>query len=109
MDNDLALPQDPTARAIAERIVSLTAERQGMTPETGGCRAFYTAEEWRDRGERYGRNAALIVVHDGGDLAGYFNMDYGCWGDIAAMTAALEGMGYYAEPCTSWYTAIYRA
>ena len=109
MDHTLALPDQPAARAIAERIISHATERLGETPYTGGCRAFYTAQEWAARGERYGTRAELVVVHDGGDLALFFNPDRGGWESTEAMNTALMQMGYYAEPCTGWYTAIYRA
>jgi len=71
-------------------------------------RNFYTPAEWRARGERYGLKSELIVVHDGGDLAPFFNPDYMCWSLHTAMNETLEKAGYYAEPCTSWYTAIYK-
>ena len=78
---------------------------------------FYTPEQWRERGEEYGRTAVAIVVHDGGDyFAPHFNPDYQDWRAIDAMIAALGALrtpeaphGYWAEQCTSWYTAIYRA
>lgn len=71
-------------------------------------RNFYSPAEWRARGERYGLQSELIVVHDGGDLASFFNPDYMCWNLQTTMNEALEKAGYYAEPCTSWYTAIYK-
>lgn len=89
----------------------------------GGCRAFYTPQEWEDRGEQYGQEAELIVVYDGGDLGYYFNMDRSY--DMTCMAAeagfkpepyatyekmrkALEAIGFYAEECTGWYSAIYK-
>ena len=75
--------------------------------DTAG-RSFYTPAEWKARGERYGLQSELIVVHDGGDLASFFNPDYGSWKLQSAMNEALEKAGYYAEPCTTWYTAIYK-
>ena len=33
-----------------------------------GIRIFYSNAEWRERGERYGRNADLIVVHPETDI-----------------------------------------
>lgn len=79
----------------------------GPEAETGGCRAFYTGEEWRERGERYGQGALMIVVHDGGDHAPYFNWDYGAYPAMEKMNKTLEKVGVWAEQCTGWYTAIY--
>jgi hypothetical protein len=76
-------------------------------PYDGGCRTFYSAEEWRERGESYGCHSALIVVHDGGDYAYAFNYAYGESKLMERMRDALNAAGYYAEACTGWYTAIY--
>ena len=77
---------------------------------------FVTPELWRVRGEQYGRNAVVIVVHDGGHLAPHFNYAYEDRRAMEAMRKALAACvtpeaprGYWAEQCTSWYTAIYRA
>lgn len=79
----------------------------GEQASGGGCRAFYTPEEWRQRGEKYGLGAELIVVHDGGDAAPYFNLDYMMYELHDKMQNELEKVGLYAEACTSWYTAVY--
>lgn len=90
------------AHAIVRHVRDLDPESSG-----GGCRAFYTPEEWRDRGERYGLNAELIVVHDGGDMYNFFSYDSECYSLIEGMTQSLNKVGAYAESCTCWYTAIY--
>lgn len=77
-------------------------------PYTGGCRTYYSPEEWRGRGERYGTSSVLIVCHDGGDFAAMFNPDYECYDLMEEGRRALDAIGYWAEQCTSWYTAIYR-
>lgn len=94
------------AAPIAEVVYGVMA-RNGR-PYSGGCRCFYTPEEWRERGEKYGLNAALIVCHDGGTQADYFNPDKERYDLIEAMDATLADAGCWAEPCTCWYTAIYR-
>ena len=76
--------------------------------DTGGCRTFYTPQEWRDRGEQYGLRSELIVCHDGGDIQVAFNYDCMCYDVIEEVRVALDKIGYWAEPCTSWYTAIYK-
>jgi len=98
---------DRAARAIV-RVAAVLAARSCREPTTGGHRAFFTPEEWLASGEEYGRNAVLIVVHDGGDLAPCFNFAYE---DEAAMRLALvilQRVGCWAEQCTGWYTAIYQ-
>lgn len=57
--------------------------------------------------ETYGKESVVIVVHDGGDLAPYFNWDYCHYEAIERMRVALEKIGYYPEQCTSWFSAIY--
>jgi hypothetical protein len=99
---------DPRARKIAKVIVAAAKKSLRTAVNTGGCRAFYTPQEWRDRGEEYGDQSLLIVVHDGGDLARFFNYDYGDYAAVGAMEAALREAGYYAESCMAWYTAIYK-
>lgn len=105
--DDFELPEGKDEALIASVIVKTIEEWTKDKAYGGGCRAFYTAEEWRARGEKYGRDAALIVCHDGGDAAPFFNLDYGSYKAFDAMEKALEKVGYYAEGCTCWYTAIY--
>lgn len=95
---------------VAADVVLRTAREicDGGEVFTGGCRAFYSPQEWRDRGEEYGLKAVLIVVHDGGGLARFFNYDYQDYGSIDKMDKALRECGVYAEACTCWYTAIYK-
>jgi len=49
--NDLARK---TAQTILETI--------GPEIDTGGCRLFYSPQEWKERGEEYGLKSLLIVV-----------------------------------------------
>lgn len=104
---DLDIPKGlaPKAKIAALAILQFLQELK-MT-ETGGCRAFYSPKEWEARGEEYGQKAALIVVHDGGDLARFFNYDYRAYDMIDEMSKRLDQAGAWAEQCTSWYTAIY--
>lgn len=107
MDTTLDIPEDLTGkgRKAAEAILAFLRERGDAF--TGGCRVFYSPEEWADRGESYGRDSLLIVVHDGGNHAPYFNLDYCAYEAWEDMLAYLREHGVYAEQCTSWYTAIY--
>lgn len=74
----------------------------------GGCKAFYTPEEWKERGEDYVTDAVLIVCHDGGDLAPLFNWDYCAYELREKMDEVLKKLGFFPEQCTSWYSAIYK-
>jgi len=75
------------------------------SPSTGGCKAFYSPRVWEDRGEDYGADSVLIVAHDGGDMASFFNMDQGQYALVEGVQTALSET--YAESCTCWYAAIY--
>jgi hypothetical protein len=74
---------------------------------TGGCRAFYSPQEWQARKETYGLKSVLIVSHDGGELAAVFNMDYEMYDLCDEMNQTLAASGLMHEPCTTWYTAVY--
>jgi hypothetical protein len=93
----------------AEQIVALARNHFGADSSGGGCRAFYTPAEWRERSEEYGLESELIVVHDGGDLAPFFNYDYLVYTLIEKMDGRLRAIDCYAQNCTCWYTAIYRS
>jgi hypothetical protein len=102
---DLAIPfHKSTAPA---KVILAHLKKKKMT-YTGGCQAFYTPEEWKERGEQDGLTSELIVVHDGGDLAPFFNGDYEQFNLKSSMHKALEKAGYYSQQMTCWYTAIYK-
>lgn len=92
----------------ALRIASVVKLVMGEGVSGGGCKAFYSPQEWIEKGEEYGARSTLILVHDGGDLAPYCNYDYECYGLIEKMNKALGEFGYYIENCTSWYSAVYK-
>jgi hypothetical protein len=105
MSNEFQIPDGLSAkgRKAAETLVKLA----GKGADGGGCRAFYTPEEWADRGEQYGLKSLLIICHDGGDLAPFLNWDYCAYAKTEKAITALSEHGVYAEQCTGWYTAIY--
>ena len=88
------------------RLIKDWCQRKDLT-KTGGCKAFYTPDDWRDRGNVYGRDSVLIIAHDGGDLAHVCNMDYEQYQLMEDFAQFLNIHGYYIESCTSWYSAIY--
>lgn len=75
----------------------------------GGCSAFHRPDKWAERGEDYGTDSLLVLVHDGGDLAPYCNLDYCSYGSAEKLQRRLVKAGLYVQQCTSWYSAIYRA
>lgn len=97
------------AAQAANIVLSVCRQYHGLSASGGGCRAFYTPEEWLEREEKYGTSSVLIVCHDGGDMAAFFNPDYEAYGWMDVMQKALQKEGFMAEQCTSWYTAVYRA
>lgn len=98
----------------AHGIVVAFLKARGMT-YTGGCKVFYSPKEWRERGEKYGRESVLIVAHDGGDHARAFSFD-AChvhgraeeYEPCEAMQDALGEAGCFAEQCTCWHSAVYK-
>jgi hypothetical protein len=91
-----------------KKIAAVMVKVAGKGASGGGCPAFYTPEQWKERGETYGTESKLIVCHDGGDLAKFCNFDYCQYAAMDRMSAALGKIGYYVENCTSWYSAVYR-
>ena len=94
-------------KKIATVILAICRETYGGDASGGGCSAFFTPEEWIERDELYGRDSALVVVHDGGDLRAFFNLDVMEYTLYDKMTKALDKIGYRFDQCTGWYSAIY--
>jgi hypothetical protein len=90
------------------KVILQVAKKCGMS-YTGGCTPFYSPTEWKERGEKYGRESLLIACHDGGDLEGFFSPYENIEEFSEMLRAALEAEGMYFENCTGWYTAIYEA
>tara|TARA_Y100000296_G_scaffold84354_1_gene117467 strand:- start:54 stop:410 length:357 start_codon:yes stop_codon:yes gene_type:complete len=104
---DLALPANASPAAARARDAIVDRLVRDGNADTGGCHTFYTPEEWAARGEEYGLDSVLIVVHDGGGAAPYFNLDYEAYNKFDRMGTALGRAGFWPEACTCWYTAIY--
>lgn len=92
---------------LADAIARWLAQRLGRYPDGGGCRAFWSPKQWRDRGEDYGQKSELVLVHDGGDLAPHCNALYEDARAYRDFAAFLRTLGYYVEQCTGWYSAVY--
>jgi hypothetical protein len=106
-DEKLAVPTNISERGQEAHSVIMKFLTDNDMTDTGGCRAFYSPAEWKARGEQYGLESLIVVVHDGGCLAPICNMDYGHYGLHDAMQAKLHAAGFFLEGCTSWYSAVY--
>lgn len=104
---DFALPADlkGPGRLVAEAMTAFW--RAEGTLDAGGCRVFYSPQEWMKRGEEYGRDSLLVVVHDGGMHAGSLSYDREQYARVEALNAALQPLGVFVEQCTGWYSAVY--
>lgn len=101
------------AEAIYQFLVAETKrERMDDEPDSlpyAGCRAFWSPEEWLEKGEEYGRNAVLVLCHDGSDLGRYCSYDKCDYAAIERLSAHLAPLGCYVEQCTSWYSAVHKS
>lgn len=102
---DYQIPFGASAEVLkAIKTIVKTAGPKAVT----GQQTFYSPEEWAARGEKFGTGSLLVIVHDGGDLAKFFNYDYTDYKSIEKMDKSLAAVGLRAEQCTCWYSAIYR-
>jgi hypothetical protein len=86
-----------------KKLVENFAKENGLDLASGG--GFKESKNWD--GE-FGQESLGIVIHDGGDMAPYINLDYECYSLEEKFTRFLSKHGLYHEPCTCWYTAIYK-
>lgn len=105
---------------IAKEILAVVVDHHGQEAVEIECRQnqwFYLPSKWAARGERYGQNSELVVVHECNALAIFFSYDYAyevghslgvkAYDYIELMRAHLETIKLYAEQCTRWYSGIY--
>ena len=107
---DLAIPKglSRAGRKACKVILAVLAENCLSEPSGGGCPLFRSPGEHRERGEQYGRESELIVLYDGGDAYPYFSYMSEAPGLAEKMRKALSDAGLWSEPCTGWYSAIYK-
>lgn len=95
----------PAGRTAAEAITRFLVDNAITSHYSGG--RFYTPQEWADRGEQWGREALLIITHDGGDHAPAFNYDYEQDDLREGLRAALAAEGLYLEQFAQWCSGVY--
>lgn len=107
INDDLRKPEHlPPLGEVAYRTIADFLKSHNRL-HTGGCRAFYSPQEWLARREAHpGPHAVLIVVHDGGDLAPIFNWAYEDYALLNEMRSTLERQGFYCEAVTCWYSIV---
>jgi uncharacterized protein (TIGR02996 family) len=107
MDRHLAIPPELSTRgkkAVRLILEFLLAER---LTGTCGCRAFYSPQQWKERGEEFGHDALLILVYDSGDIGMCMDPAMGQHDLVDRFRENLELHGFVIEPCTHWYSSIY--
>jgi hypothetical protein len=104
--NDLDIPTGLSAKGRkGAKIIKKFLTDIGETSQ-GGCRLFYTPQEWKNRGELYGTSGELVVVYDGGYLYSVMNGEFG-WSSQTKLNDLLQAEGLYLEQSTNWYSALY--
>lgn len=109
MNKDLDMPEGLCPKGIEAYNAILTVLKENEATYTGGCKAFYSPEEWEERGEEYGQGSILIVVYEGSAIQPFFSMDYDYpkYTRTGKISQALEKLGMHYNECTNWYAAIY--
>jgi hypothetical protein len=106
-NTDLQQPDNLSDKGKQAHKAIVAFLRKHKLTYTGGCKAFYSPKEWREREEDYGCDSVLVVVHDGGDHGDAFSYDRENYKIIEKMNEVLKPLGLYSEQCTIWYSAIY--
>ena len=109
LEEELSIPEDilqNVKNALLE-IRDFAGSMWDRPPSTGGCKAFYSPQEWRDKGWEVGEKVLCVVCHDGGDLAPLFNLDYQDYKAFEKMDQIFRRRGIYAEAISSTHTHIH--
>ena len=96
-------------------IIKRHLRAEGLTPAEVAEVKFYTPKAWRDRGETYGRDSKLVVLHEGGNsrvlsMTGAYNYGNGgseCYDAYERLVEKLRENGYWIEEMYSWASAVY--
>lgn len=96
----------PDAMRVA-KIIRTFMRRNCPFPRWDGSTYFYSPAEWRERGELYGLESILIVMHDGGELPRFCDWARQDYPAMERFSKRLTAAKLYVEQCTCWYSAIY--
>jgi hypothetical protein len=106
---DWDIPKDLTraGRKAAEALRDFCIQHD--LTHTGGCRVFYSPEEWRARGEAHATSSLLVIVYDGAACRRALSFDGGDYRTLEAFRLILDSLDVFSEECTCWYSGIYNA
>lgn len=107
MNTDLDCPDGLSALGKTAHKVIVAFLKENDLTGTGGCKTFYSPAEWKARGEDYGTESELVVVHDGGEPGNAFSYDREQYDLCDSLQKELHKHGVFAEQCTVWYSAVY--
>ena len=95
------------ANKLAKAIAKLAKQRDW----NAGQKVFWSPKQWEEKGESYGTDSDLVVLHEGGDHASFFSLDHsyngGSYDDYEDQLKFLSKHGFYCESLYSWSSAIY--
>lgn len=91
----------------AAALIAFFFKEKGLLYSGGQCQVFYSPAEWAARGERYGTDSELIVVHDGGSHALAFNSSYQYYELLDGLSDLLADAGLQVSLTAGWYSAVY--
>ena len=123
---DFKIPEGLSRKGkqVANKIRAM-AEKGEWT--AGGCTVFHKPDS---ENFEYGKGSELIVCYDGGYVGTFFDSgaayevecnvqdcakefgwdmsEHKPYSGLEKMDEFLKKLGVYSEPCTKWYTAIYK-
>lgn len=108
-EDELAIPQSvPTE--VQDFCRDLRNSMRALGEEgCGGCKAFYSPEEWTQvSGNPVSRAALMVICHDGGNMAPRFNLDYEQYKLYDSIDPMLRPRGLWRDHMTSVESRIYR-
>lgn len=107
--DDLAIPQDVPVE-VQDFCRDLRNSMRALGEEgCGGCKAFYSPEEWTQvNGSPVSRAALLVIIHDGGNMAPRFNLDYEQYKLYDSIDPMLRPRGLWRDHMNSVESRIYR-
>lgn len=102
-DLDCTMPR-PEQTTAALAVLSAATEVHGEPPYTGGCKAFYSPEAFRENGIHkflpsapLPHDALIYIMCDGGDFAPLLNVAYEQFDMMNSFTRELKKRGYVIE------------